>query len=319
MKKKLTVLLIFFGIVGIAIAQSIQGLGPASSQSDGQNTGMTTLYIYPQIQPTIVYNASPTPSPLVPQPTQVSNWLPLNTKQDVLIEAGGNTFTGYYAVQVSNNPTPAATNVSQIHTIMRDDTTYASGGSNSETLQWLYNIAAGWKYMRFVVIPESGNTGTLNLSARVFANDGNVQGLVNTHTYVDGVPWRGSEVVSNNITDAAVTTTNYQDYKLPRSATGLSLFTDVSSVSGAATITTTIYQKDPNTGQLQALAKTAASAVTGVYVLNVAPGYASPYPIATPSNGLTYYSTKLPQDLVIGNAITAPGTITYSQTAQPLQ
>lgn len=324
MKKKLIVILMWMGVVGVALAQSIQGLGPASSQSDGQNTGLTTLYIYPQVQPTIIYNASPTPSPLVPQPTQVSNWLPLNTKQAFIVEAGSNTFTGYYAVQVSNNPTPVATNVSNIHTIMRDDATWATGGQGEQTFDWLFNVASGWKYMRFVVIPESGNTGTLNLSARVFANDGNVQELVNNHSYTNGVQWKSAEniVAPNTVLSSgssSVPITLFYDYKVPQGASGLNLYNNVAGVSGASTITSYICEKDPVSGILQQVAAGTTTHAAGFLTISCVPSYASPYPVATPPTGQTIVPVHLPQDVVVEDILQGTGATTLSQNIVPIQ
>ena len=70
MKKRILILLGLL-VAGAAYAQSINNQSPANVAVDGTKTQNTTLYQLPQVQPTLTYNLSPTPTAIQPQPTQV--------------------------------------------------------------------------------------------------------------------------------------------------------------------------------------------------------------------------------------------------------
>jgi hypothetical protein len=315
MNKRITALLIWLGLVGVAVAQSINGVSPSVISVDGSNVTAAKVLTLPQVQPTLVLNASPTPSPFPTQTPQISNWFPMNGNGAALVEFSGNTFTGSYSVQVSDNPTPVSTPGTNIYTVVSDTSSFASGASPVVTKNWSYYIREGWRWIRFVTSQETTNTGTLNMQVRLF---GNPPAGDASRSYLSGVPWKQSD----NFINAGVISgaqTVYYDYKLPQTAHGFNLYTDVSGVSGASTLISTIYVKDPYTGQLQSIGVGSTNHTANVNTIIVNPGYASPYPVATPPTGQTIIGVPVPQDIVIGDAFTGTGATTLTQTAVPIQ
>jgi hypothetical protein len=313
MFKRILALLLWLGGAP-AFAQSIQGASPSVIGIDGSNVTAAKVLTLPQVQPTVIYNTSPTPSPVVPQPTQVTNWIQLNGNGAVLVEAFTNTFSGYYSVQFSNNPTPVSTPGANLYTVIRDASTYASGGAGGETCNFGDMVSDGYRWMRFVAQPDSSNTGTLNFQARLFGNPNTGDAV---RTYLPGVVWKNAEVLVNGVQAGAGT--NYYDYKLPHGATGVNIYTEVAGVSGASTITTTINEKDPQTGFLQPVGVGAASHVAGFTSIIANSGYAAPYPVATPPAGQTILGLDLPTDLVIQDGYTGTGSTTITQTIVPVK
>jgi len=255
MKKIFMMLLWLCG--STAMAQSIANQSPSLVGVDGSNVTAAKVVVYPQVQST----PGTTPTP------QTSNWYQLNGNGAIQVEFSGNTFAGSYSVQVSNNPTPVSTPGTNIYTVVRDKSTYLSGGSETQTLNWSYIISAGWRYIRFLATPESGNAGTLNIQTRVFGNPttGDAQ-----RTYQEGIPWKDSYLVNDKTAQGAATF--YQDFKVPSTATGFILAQNVSAVSGASTITSTVMTKDPVSGQVQSLGALAATTAAGYTTLCIAPG-----------------------------------------------
>ena len=319
MKKIIALMLWLVG--SVCYGQSVNGVSPSTVAVDGSNTTAAKVIVWPQVQATIVYNASATPSPIVPQPTQVSNWFPLNGNGSIGVEFASNTFVGSYQVQVSDNPTPVSTPGTNVYTVVADTATNVAGGQGSQTKNWMYFIREGYKWMRLLVTPESTNNGTLNVQARLFGNPPAGDAI---RSYVSGVPWKSADQLASSVTQSNGAVTYFYDYKLPQDAHGFNLFTNVSAVSGAATITSTVEVKDPTTGQLQSIALGTAAAATGFSTITVGPGYAAPYPVATPPAGQIYISAAVNQDVVIKNVVQAstsptPGSITFSQAAVPIR
>ena len=316
MKKILTLLLWLGG--SVAFGQSINGVSPTVIGIDGSNTTAAKVLTLPQVQATLTYNASATPSPVVPQPTQASSWFQMNGNGAALVEFSTNGYTGNYSIQVSDNPTPVSTPGTNIETAVAD-TTVVAGGTNTQTKMWDYVIREGHKWIRFIAQPDALtniNTGTLNTQIRLFGNP--VAGDA-ARAYTSGVPWKSIDSLAA-VGSAGVTGTTYYEYKLPQGAHGFNLYTNVASLNGASTVVSTVYQKDPFTGILQSIGVATTSAgVTGMFTVRVSPGYASPYPVATPPTGQTIISTNVAQDLVIGNFFSGAGTMTYSQDAVPVQ
>jgi hypothetical protein len=314
MKKKLLAFFIWLGLIGVAIAQSVNGVSPSVGSPDGSNVTAAKVLTFPQVQPTLGLNASPTPSPFPTQTPQVSNWYQMNGNGGALVEFQSNTFSGYYSIQVSNNPTPVSTPGLGLYTPVRDASTYATGGQGGETDTWAYMIKTGWKWFRLFVNQDAANTGTLNTQVRLFGNPpaGDAQ-----RTYSEGVPWKSAESLFNGVQSGAAT--NFIDYKLPGTATGLNIYTNIIGVSGASTIITTLNIKDPVSGVLQPVAVFPTTHAAGFASMLVGNGYASPYPVATPPAGETIISVSLPQDLVIENAFTGTGATTMTQSVAPIQ
>lgn len=298
MKKFLTLMLLLF--VGVAWGQSINGSGPSNTISDGTNLDNTKVLVFPQVQST----PGTTPTP------QTSNWITLNSAQAVQVEFSSNTFAGKYSVQVSNNPTPVSTPGTNIYTVVQDNSTWASGGEGTQTINWAYIIKSGWKYMRFLCTPETGNVGTLNISARVFKD--NLNNLSVNRIQSEGIPYEDSRVLVNVSAQGAVS--NYYQYKLPNGFSGFYLYQNVSAVSGASTITCTPYVKDPVSGILQAMGSGVATHATGFSFYGAAAGLTG----SAPSGG-TFYTFPVAGNIVIGDAITGTGNSTFTQTIVPVK
>jgi hypothetical protein len=317
MKKRLLAFLIWVGIVGVAVAQSVNGVSPSLLSVDGSNVTAAKVLTFPQVQPTLGLNASPTPSPFPTQTPQISNWFPMNGNGAALFEFSSNTLAASYQIQVSDNPTPVTTPGTNIYTAVQDTATYASGGQGEQTKNWSYFIREGFKWFRLLVTQETTNTGTLNVQVRLF---GNPPAGDAARSYTSGVPWKQSDVLAAPGSTASAVT-YYYDYKVPQGAHGFDLYSDLSAVSGATTLTVTINKKDPGTGQLIALGGGAQiighAAVFADMTVNA--GYGSPYPIATPVANTCIFSQAVPEDIVVEDAFTGTGTSTYSQTAVPIQ
>lgn len=184
----------------------------------------------------------------------------------------------------------------------------------------MYYVREGYKWIRLVAIPDAStniNTGTLNMQVRLFGNPPTGDA---SRSYTSGVPWKSSDVLVPVNTSSGAATTLY-DYKLPQGAHGFYLNTNIQGVSGASTIVSEIFTKDPVSGQLQALGAGLVTIghATGYVQIQVNPGYGSPYPIATPPAGTIIYDQAVGQDLVIQDAITGTGSVTFSQSAAPIQ
>ena len=320
MKKILTLLLWLGG--SVAFGQSINGVSPSTISVDGANATAAKVLILPQVQQTVVFNTSATPSPVVPQPTQASQWFQMNGNGEALVEFSANAFVGNYSVQGSDNPTPVSTPGTNIQTLVQD-TTVVTGGSASETKNWAYAIREGWKWIRFVAQPDALTntvTGSLNIQVRLF---GNPTAGDAARSYVSGVPWKSMDTLAptGTILSAAGGTpvTTFYDYKLPQSAHGINIYTNVAGVSGASTIVSYVYEKDPVSGQLQSVGAGVATHAANYSSIMINPGYAAPYPVATPPAGQIILSIPLAQDIVIGNAQSGTGATTFSQSVVPIQ
>lgn len=305
MKKKILTLLLWLG-GSVAFAQSINNQSPVINSVDGSNTTAAKVLTLPQCQSTPGTTATP----------QTSNWFQMNGNGAALVEFSGNTLAGTYSVQVSNNPTPVSTPGTNIYTVVQDTATYGSGGQGAQTKNWSYMIREGWKYIRFLFTPESGNGGTLNIQVRLFGNP--LPGDA-SRSYVSGVPWKATDQLANSVVQSGAGTI-YYDYKLPQTAHGLYVYNNDLGVSGASTWVCTLMAKDPTSGQLQAIAVDQTQPLAaGFNTMVVNPGYNSPYPVATPPASTTFVSLPVGQDLVIKNAFTGSGATTFSQNIVPIQ
>ena len=298
MKKKILALL-FSLISGVAFSQTINGKSPAVLTVDGANVTAVKVLTLPQVQSTV--GVTPTP--------QTSSWYQLNGNGAVLVEFSGNTFTGTYSVQVSNNLTPVSTPGTNLYTVVKDTSTFTSGGSLALTKNWYYVIRSGWRYIRFLCTPETGNTGTLNIQARVFGNPPTGDAA---RSYTEGIPWQDSDTLVSAVSQTAVT--NYYDYKLPTMAKGLYMYQNISTVSGAATLIANVEAKDPTSGQIVSLTGNtmAASAVSyaGICLSGAITG--------TGPTGLTFYQIPAGNHLVVKDTITGTGNCSFSQTIVPI-
>lgn len=312
MKKRIIALMLWLS-GGVVCAQSInsQSLQP-NGGPDGSFSQAARVLTLPQAQST----PGTTPTP------QYSNWYPMNGQGAALVEFNSNTLAGQYSVQVSNNPTPPATGAPgttptpSIYTVVQDASSYNTGGQGGETKDWSYYIREGWKYIRFYFNPESGNAGTLNVQVRMFGNPPTGDAA---RSYTSGVPWKQSDILAQSVVQSGAGTV-YYDYKLPQGAHGFYLYTDDLGVSGASTLTTTVYSKDGSTGQLQSLGVNATIPhAAGFNTMIVNTGYSSPYPVATPPANTTVIGVPVPQDIVIGNAFTGTGATTFTQNVVPVQ
>lgn len=303
MKKRIFTLLLWLG-GSVAFGQSINGANITSISTDGSNVTAAKVMTLPQVQSTV--GVTPTP--------QTSAWMPLNGNGAAMVEFSANTLTGTYSVQVSNNPTPVSTPGTNLYTVVQDTATFATGGQGAQTKNWAYFIKEGWKYIRVLCTPATGNTGTLNFQVRLFGNpsSGDAQ-----RSYVTGVPWKQSDNLYNATVQSGAATV-YSDYKLPYGSRGIHVFTQTAGVSGASTLTTTVNIKDPVTGILQPVAVNTATLAAGFTTLTISPGYANPYPVATPSAGQVFFNIPLPQDIVIQNGFTGSGATTYTQSVVPI-
>ncbi len=320
--KKILALLLWLG-GSVAFAQSINGYSPSVIAVDGSNATLSKVLTLPQVQATVTYNASATPSPVAAQPTQASNWFPMNGNGAAMVEFSTNAFTGNYSIQVSNNPTPVSTPGTNIQTIVQDTATAAAGGAGAQTKNWDYFIREGWKWIRVIAQPDAStniNTGTLNTQIRLFGNP--IPGDA-SRSYLSGVPWKQSDAINglNTVLSAAGATpvTTFVEYKLPQTAHGINIYTNVAGVSGASTIVSYVFEKDPTSGQLQQVGAGASTHAANFSSILINPGYSSPYPVATPPTGQTILSFPMAQDIVIGNAQSGTGATTFSQTIVPIE
>lgn len=305
MFKRILALLLWLGGAPV-FAQSINNQSPAVIGVDGSNVTGAKVLVLPQIQSTV--GVTPTP--------QTSAWFQMNGNSGALVEFSGNTFAGTYSVQVSNNPTPISTPGQNLYTEAQDTATYSSGGQGAQTKNWSYSISRGFRYIRFLCTPETGNTGTLNIQIRLFGND--VSPGDAEHTFTDGVPWKSREGLVGLGTIQATAVTEFYDYKLPKDASGASFYTVISGLGASTTLTTTVMQKDPTTGLLQSVGVGTVQTAAGLSTIVAHPGYASPFPVATPPAGFNYLSVALPQNIVIKDVVTGTGPVTFSQSAVPL-
>ena len=173
---------------------------------------------------------------------------------------------GNYGIQVSNNPTPFPTGTPIVYTVVQDHA--LASGQGSQTKNWTYYIKNGWKWWRAFAIPDQTNGGTLGIQVRQFGPD-------SSHSYQEGVPWQSNDTLQAST--ANVASTIYYDYKLPMSAHGFNIYDNVSAVSGACTLTQTVFVKDPYSGALQSVVgQSALTHSTGLNTLVCAPGIALP-------------------------------------------
>jgi len=313
MFKRIMFLLLWLG-GGIAFGQTINNVAPSSIGVDGTNNTGDKVITLPQVQTTPL--GTPTP--------QTSSWFQLNGNAAMMVEFSANTFAGSYSVQVSDNPTPVSTPGVGYYTVTQDDATYGSGGQGAQTKNWAYLISEGWKWVRFLCTPETGNTGTLNIQARLFGSgNANATGAVGANavrSYQSGVPWRSVDQLVNSLGFAAAT--NYYDYKLPYNAGGFNLYTNILGKSGTVTLAPTVYFKDPVSGLLQSIGVSpigTAAAVTGLSTMVLTTAYTAPYPVATPPAGTCFIGVNPVQDVVIGDVITGTGSVTFSQDCSPIK
>jgi len=73
------------------------------------------------------------------------------------------------------------------------------------------------------------------------------------------------------------------------------------------------------TYRIQDIADASLTHAAGTNTLRLSPGYAAPYPVATPPAGQDIVSAALSQDLVIKNVFTGSGATTFTQTIVPVR
>lgn len=165
----------------------------------------------------------------------------------------GTGYMGSYQIQVSNDQ-------SSVYTVWQDN-----NPTIIQNYSYCYTNHGGWRYVRAVCNPVTGNTGILTIKIKTYGNDNAKQ------TDVTGVADLGPSVIFNQVAANFTAAVTFTDFKVPAGYTGIEFYINCTALTGTS-FTPTFYRKDPVSGLYITAGTGVAVSSTGNTMVKIARG-----------------------------------------------
>lgn len=198
-------------------------------------------------------------------------------------------YEGSYQIQVSND---------QIHvyTVWQDN-----NPSFVQAYNYAYTNKTGWRYVRPVATPTTGNTGTLNIQIKAFGNE------IGRNLGAEGVADEGPVNVFTEPASVFTAAVTFTDFKIPAGYTGVEFWINCTALSGTS-FTPTFYKKDPVSGNYITIGTGVAVTGTGETVVKIGRGL-------TATSGV--FSDSINENMAIAIPVTVFTSASVAITAVP--